>query len=96
MIRRNDDAINYYFYNSFAPYIGRVNASPALLHLLRSQLQSAITYLTNENDVQLGPMLISGEITTLQIDPLLADHINVVINVQRPAPLNNLRITLAG
>ena len=96
MIRRNDDAINYYFYNTFAPYIGRCNASQALITALRYELESAITVLTNVTTSNLGGMLQSGSIRTLQIDPILADHINVVIDVVRPAPLNNLTINLVG
>jgi hypothetical protein len=96
MIRRNDDAINYFFYNRFAPFIGRCNASPILLTKLRYEFNNAIDYLVNVTNENLGGLLISGSIRTLQIDPILADRIDCIIDVVRPAPLNNLEIHLVG
>lgn len=95
MIRRNVDSMSYLFYRRLRPYIGRTNAQPGMLSVLEYEVKRVITFLsTNGNTQELGSQLISGEIRTLQIHPLLKDRIEIVLDLVVPAPLNNIELHL--
>jgi hypothetical protein len=95
MIRRNVDSMSYLFYRRLRPYIGRTNAQPGMLDVLEYEVKSIINFLsTNGNTQELGSQLISGEIRTLQIHPLLKDRIEIVLDLVVPAPLNNIELHL--
>jgi len=95
MIRRNVDSMSYLFYRRLRPYIGRTNAQPGMLSVLEYQVKSVINFLsTNGTTEELGSQLISGEIRTLQIHPLLKDRIEIVLDLVVPAPLNNIELHL--
>lgn len=95
MIRRNVDSMSYLFYRRLRPYIGRTNAQPGMLSVLEYQVNSVIRFLSaNGNTQELGSQLISGEIRTLQIHPLLKDRIEIVLDLVVPAPLNNIELHL--
>lgn len=95
MIRRNVDSMSYLFYRRLRPYIGRANAQPKMLNVLRSEIKSVIYFLQSRgNTAELGGQLISGEIRTLRIHPLLRDRIEIVLDLVVPAPLNNIELHL--
>jgi len=95
MIRRNVDAISYLFLRRLRPFIGRTNATPSMLGKLELEIVAIIDFLkTNGFTSDLGPQLIEGEIRTLRIHPLLADRVEAVLDIQVPAPLNNLELHL--
>lgn len=95
MIRRNVDSMSYLFYRRLRPFIGRTNAQPGMLSVLRYEISEAIDFLSTSGTTdELGSQLISGEIRTLQIHPLLKDRIEVVLDLVVPAPLNNIELHL--
>ena len=95
MIRRNVDSISYLFLRSLRPYIGRTNASQAIVELLTDEVNAVIRYLSgNGFTKELGSQLTSGTIRILRIHPLLKDRIEVVLDIVVPAPLNNIELHL--
>lgn len=95
MIRRNVDSISYLFLRRLRPYIGRTNATPTMLGVLEFQVKEIIKFFsTNGTTAELGSQLISGEIRTLQIHPLLKDRVEIVLDLVVPAPLNNIELHL--
>jgi hypothetical protein len=95
MIRRNVDSMSYLFLRRLKPFIGRSNVTPSLLRRLNYEITTIIEFLANnETTEELGPQLISGTIRILQQHPLLADRVEVVLDLVVPAPLNNLELHL--
>ena len=95
MIRRNVDSISYLLLRRLRPYIGRTNATPAIVDQLRLQLTAALKFLVvNGNATSAGTQLTDFEISTLRIHPLLKDRIEVVLQLTVPAPLNNIELHL--
>lgn len=95
MIRRNVDSISYLFLRRLRPFIGRTNATPTMLGVLEFQVKAIIKFFaTNGVTAELGSQLISGEIRTLQIHPLLKDRVEIVLDLVVPAPLNNIELHL--
>lgn len=95
MIRRNVDSMSYLFLRRLRPYIGRTNATPAMITILRNQLTVLIGSLrTNGATDEIGSQLIDGTIRVLRIHPLLKDRIEVVLDLVVPAPLNNIELHL--
>jgi hypothetical protein len=95
MIRRNVDSISYLFLRRLRPYIGRTNATPAMVELLASEVGSIIRFLKGNGFTQeLGSQLIDGTIRILRIHPLLKDRIEIVLDLVVPAPLNNIELHL--
>jgi len=96
-IRRNVDAISYLFLNRLSPYIGRSNVTPSMLDRIEYEINQAVSYLQSTGYTQeLGPQLIDGVIRQgyPRIHPLLADRIQVVMDIDVPAPLNNIELHL--
>jgi hypothetical protein len=101
-MRRNLDAISYVFLRTLQPYIGRTNATPALLDRLKYVVEQTIkTMKTQVVSNDLGPQLVDGVIANdangqpiFGFDPLAADKLVVVLNLTLPAPLNNIQLTL--
>jgi len=95
MIRRNVDSISYLFLRRLRPYIGRTNATPAMVKLLENEVTKLIDFFkSNGTTVELGSQLIDGSIRILRIHPLLRDRIEIVLDLTVPAPLNNIELHL--
>ena len=95
MIRRNVDSMSYLFYRRLKPYIGRTNAQPGMVRRLEYEVKRIIDFLKNNgNTEELGSQLIDGTIRKLQIHPLLKDRIEIVLDLNVPAPLNNIELHL--
>jgi hypothetical protein len=95
MIRRNVDSISYLFLRRLRPYIGRTNATPAMVSLLEDEVTALIDFFkTNGATAELGAQLIDGSIRILRIHPLLSDRIEIVLDLTVPAPLNNIELHL--
>lgn len=95
MIRRNVDSISYLFLRRLRPFIGRTNVTPSMLDKLRAEVRKTILFLKSNNFTQeLGSQLIDGTIRSLYIHPLLADRVVIVVDLQVPAPLNNIELHL--
>lgn len=94
-IRRNVDSMSYLFLNRLRPFIGRANVQPALLRKLRYEVNQIIKFLSNNGFTdELGSQLTSGSIRTLRQHPLLADRVEIVLDLVVPAPLNNIELHL--
>jgi hypothetical protein len=66
-----------------------------MVRRLRYEVTAVIDFLkANGFTEELGSQLISGEIRTLQIHPLLKDRIEIVLDLVVPAPLNNIELHL--
>lgn len=95
MIRRNVDSMSYLFYRRLKPFIGRTNAQPGMVRRLEYEVKAIIDFLkSNGNTEELGSQLIDGTIRKLQIHPLLKDRIEIVLDLNVPAPLNNIELHL--
>jgi hypothetical protein len=95
MIRRNVDSMSYLFLRRLRPYIGRTNATPGMVELLRGKMASVLTTLiSNGNTAEIGSQLIDGYTRVLRIHPLLKDRIEIVLDLTVPAPLNNIELHL--
>jgi hypothetical protein len=95
MIRRNVDSISYLFLRRLRPYIGRTNASEAMVTLLTDEVDEVIRFLKESGFTrELGSQLIDGTIRILRIHPLLKDRIEIVLDLVVPAPLNNIELHL--
>jgi hypothetical protein len=95
MIRRNVDSISYYFLRQLRPYIGRTNATPGMVSLMRDKVLNVISFLKSIGyTAELGGQLIDGTIRTLRIHPLLKDRVELVLDLVVPAPLNNIEVHL--
>lgn len=95
MIRRNVDSMSYLFLRRLRPFIGRTNVQPGMLRRLRYEVSNIIRFLSNNGYTEeLGSQLISGEIRTLEVHPLLRDRIVIVLDLVVPAPLNNIELHL--
>jgi hypothetical protein len=95
MIRRNVDSMSYLFLRRLRPFIGRTNAQEGMVRRLRFEVTAIIDFLkANGFTEELGSQLIDGEISRLQIHPLLKDRIEIVLNLTVPAPLNNIELHL--
>ncbi len=95
VIRRNVDSISYLFQARLRPFIGRTNVTPSLLLKLRYEVGRVIKFLkTNGFTDDLGAQIIDATIVSLEVHPLLADRVVIVISLTVPAPLNNIELHL--
>ena len=95
MIRRNVDSISYLFLRRLRPYIGRTNATQAMVDKLTREVNQLIRFFkANGYTEELGSQLVDGSIRVLRIHPLLKDRIEIVLDLVVPAPLNNIELHL--
>lgn len=93
-VRRNVDSISGYIYRQLKVFIGRSNVTPTLLRLLRTRLTAILDDLQRVTLDEIGGQLISGSIRSLTQHPTLKDRVEVVLDLEVPAPLNNLAVHL--
>lgn len=95
MIRRNVDSMSYTFLRRLKPFIGRTNVTPSMLKKLRYEIGQIIDFFkSNGFTDELGSQLIDGSIRILQVMPLAADHVEIVLDLVVPAPMNNIELHL--
>lgn len=96
----NIDTVCFALDDLIDPLIGKRNATPRTVLEIRGLVSSLLTQLTKEPyDAVLGPQLISffnsnGDTDSMDIaiDPNFKDRINLVVGIEIPLPLNNIRI----
>lgn len=93
-VRRNVDSISGYIYRQLRAFIGRSNVTPTLIRLLRTRLQAILDDLQRVTVDEIGGQLISGSIRTLAQHATVKDRVEVVLDLEVPAPLNNLAVYL--
>lgn len=97
MIRRNVDSISYTFLRRLRPFIGRTNVTPSMVKKLAFEVDNIIDFFKgNGFTEELGSQLIDGVIRAgfPRVHPLLADRIEIVVDLTVPAPLNNIELHL--
>lgn len=93
MIRRNVDSISYLFLRRLRPFIGRTNNVRSMRDKLEYECEKTIEYLVgNGFTVELGGQLISGTVRFVRQHPLLADRVEIVLDLVVPAPINNIEL----
>jgi hypothetical protein len=96
MIVSNIDSISYRFAETFAPFIGVVNAVPTLLNILTVEGRALIEVLKSELFTpSLGGQIIDATIASIEISALSADTVNMTVTGTAPAPLNQFVINLS-
>lgn len=101
-IRRNVDSMSFAVLHDVQSLVGRANATPSVLSLLRYRvMKRMISLQTDKFTTMLGPQLIAGSIALdesgaeiLRIHPLFRDRVEIVLNWTVPAPLNNIQVHL--
>lgn len=95
MFRRNLDSISYLFLRELRPYVGKTNVTPSMLRKLEFELEKLIEQLKlRQFTTELGGQIIDGEIVSLQQNALLLDHVDVVVRLTMPAPMNVIELRL--
>lgn len=90
----NLDSISYYLLSSFESYIGKSNISDSFLAQLETDLGARLTDLTLEYSPNLGPQIISWQITDFRQHSILKDRVVARVNLVLPYPFNNFEIHL--
>jgi hypothetical protein len=90
-----DDAIAFAYANVLSKYVGRTNITDSNMALIRSDLDAVTVYLKAEGFTpNLGGLVVAATVVSLRRHAIYADRLVAVINVTRPAPLNNLELHL--
>ncbi|MHC4644923.1 MAG: hypothetical protein ACYTBJ_05445 [Planctomycetota bacterium] len=93
-VTKNVDLTARFFRNLYQPYIGKYNITDTLLDLLKSITVAGIDFLKNSTAPRVGGVLRDGSLTSLGEDATQPDTVNVVIDINIPLPLNNVKVTL--
>lgn len=94
-ITSNLDSISYVFLSALKEYIGKGNVTNTMLNILRTECQNIIDTYSNTVTVdRLGPQVISGEISKLEVHATLKDRVVIYIDLDLPEPLNNVELHL--
>ena len=95
-MRKNFDAISYFYADMFAPFIGKYNVTVKILTLLGTQFNSGLNYLASFTDAGIGPMidLTRSKLNYVQQDPTFKDHVVMSADIGLPPPFNVLQLYL--
>ena len=92
-ITTNLDHISRDFKSALSDLYGRGNVSNQMIELIRSRVNATASDISGRNYPDtIGPQLQDIEITKLERDPVLRDHVDIVIEPVLPYPLNNLNV----
>ena len=96
---KNLDSISYYFATLLAPFIGKYNVTPELISVIQTQIQDGLNFLGSLTGVGLlGPQVIlsngNTKIQSVAQHPTLKDHMLAVVNIELPAPLNVIQLSI--
>ncbi len=94
-ITTNVDSISFTLYRRLKIFIGIGNVTPTMIDLARGETIAVLEFFRNNTTVdRLGPQLRSYFIRIFREHPLLKDRIESYIDIDVPAPLNNLEMHL--
>lgn len=93
-VTKNVDLVARFFRRLYRPYIGIYNITDALLDLLKSVTLAGIDFLKQSTAPRVGGVLRDGSISSLGEDSLQPDTVNIVIDINIPYPLNNIKVML--
>lgn len=93
----NIDEISFAVENIVRNYIGKYNATPDTVRMIRNRL-SEMLYARSQSDrlVELGPQILEFDENQIEveIDPVLRDQINVRLHLVLPLPLNRIVVDI--
>jgi hypothetical protein len=93
----NIDEISFAIEAVVKNYIGRYNATPDTVRLIRNRL-TEVLFERSQSDrlVELGPQILEydDEQVEVEIDPVLRDQINVRLSLVLPLPLNRIVVDI--
>lgn len=93
-IRVNVDSISYELRDVLAPFIGQSNVTEDTLNAIRGELVSALDSKLVNNTPRIGPRLNGYEIVRVSRHATLKDRVVVIVNLDVPAPINNIELRL--
>ena len=93
---KNVDSISYFFGTRLKPYTGRANVTPTALEVMRTQIESGISFLQASGFTPLigGQVLDGTAIRELRAHTVLKDRVVVILDVVVPYPMNNIEVYL--
>lgn len=91
---RTFDYVSRAYKEVIDPYIGRYNITETTLDLIREAIDLATTRLKGERLPKIGAPLVDAVITQLDLLAGADDHVEVLIDVDFPAPLNRVSLRL--
>lgn len=74
-------------------YVGNTNISGALLDILENLLRSKLDKYKKYTNALLGPQLLSGNLISIEQDPVYKDRIYASLEGEPPKPFNKFHIT---
>jgi len=85
---KNNDYVSFLFKGTMQKFLGKYNVQEGLFTVLRPALEADIQSLKVVTSVELGAILIDGEILELKESDVSADQIEAVIDTIQPKPFN--------
>lgn len=93
----NIDEISFAIENIVRNYIGKYNATPDTVRMIRNRISETL-YARSQSDrlVELGPQILEFDEDQIEveIDPVLRDQINVRLHLVLPLPLNRIVVDI--
>lgn len=93
-VTKNVDLVARFFRRLYQPYIGKYNITEALIDLLKSVTVSGINFLKDQAAPRVGGVLRDGSLYSIGEDAAQPDTVNIVIDINIPYPLNQIKVTL--
>ena len=92
---RNVDSISYYFWDLFAPFIGKSNVTEDLMEVLKTEIKAGIQFLRESGRTpMLGGQLRDATLTDIHQHVEFPDRIVISLSCSVPFPFNNAEVFL--
>lgn len=91
---KNIDFVSVFLQTSLEGFLGQYNVLPETLDDILQSMNTATADLVNRSVARIGPPLLSGEVTRLQVDPNSADRVQIFFKGSVPKPLNDIELHL--
>ena len=86
------DFVSQLFRQELDPYTGKYNITPQLLETLKVVIDGLFTRLRQSSDI--GPVILSGQLISIEQDEVQLDQINVIVDIEVPVPANFIRVRI--
>ena len=86
------DFVSQLFRQELDPYTGRYNITPELLETLKIVIDGLFSRLRQSSDI--GPVILSGQLISIEQDEVELDTINVLVDIEVPVPANFIRVRI--
>lgn len=92
---RNVDSISYYFWDLFAPFIGKSNVTEDLMEVLRTEIKAGIQFLRESGRTpMLGGQMRDATVVDIHEHVEFPDRIVIKLSCNLPFPFNNAEVFL--